>query len=777
MKFGRLQMRILSAVFAAVFIFTATLPVYASGETTDEVTMDNLDQLIQSYASQIKENTTDFYNQYSVACNGIDTLWDTFIATWKVSKATAYYGLSTSKLYAGLLKDFVGWLRDEYFYGYFDNGGKQYNYIAPTALNSSHKKPSSHSNSSHSSGVNISIEESDQFTTNFPIDWSVFGSSNPHDYYWVNNKYDFWQLNFPSWTYTYGDGSTCDTVIRHKNKIFNNNVPSFCYSGSGQNSNYNPVTYYVWRDPDSYSGDIIGFWDLSSGNSSISYYGYHVEGNKIYFDNVGQCNGGWMYLSVKVTDDGRNALYAARANDDNWYYYPTISGKYYRNDLPKTVAGNKYYNFMYGNWIVRCGSKYVIFYNGNFYYLENYNGFTSSNRINDYIPFYDTNELLDMTIIDQEINNYYTIINTADNTTNDLQVLIDLINQYLLDRQNDVDYTDALNDLQEQLLEIQNELNNLSGIATILSSIKKTVKKIDTNVTSIFNRFDSLFTSTGAFALADQLDRLFHHLEATINALPIPTSSSSSPSGDVNFNFGDLDLHLEATLNNFFTMNEEQKNEIAADVQTLKAPFNWVGDVTKNMKSLAGKMVARSAAYAGVGYTSSAYTQEQDPFNTLSFTVSQNSNTGNSSGSMTSGNDHSDVTEENNEEEITVQEEAAAGNSVNENSVNGGGLEAPKIMIHFGNATSEINYGGDAVALDFSWYAPYKPYVDKFIVAFCWAVFLWHLVRTIPGIIGGVDGYVSDISGTITAENIDRRHAKTDAAYTKIGRFHRFRGR
>jgi len=68
--------------------------------------------------------------------------------------------------------------------------------------------------------------------------------------------------------------------------------------------------------------------------------------------------------------------------------------------------------------------------------------------------------------------------------------------------------------------------------------------------------------------------------------------------------------------------------------------------------------------------------------------------------------------------------------------------EPPKIPIHFGNATSKYNWGGDMYILDMSQYAPYKPIGDGIIIFFAWLLFGWHLFKTAPSILSGGNGLV-----------------------------------
>ncbi len=73
--------------------------------------------------------------------------------------------------------------------------------------------------------------------------------------------------------------------------------------------------------------------------------------------------------------------------------------------------------------------------------------------------------------------------------------------------------------------------------------------------------------------------------------------------------------------------------------------------------------------------------------------------------------------------------------------------EPPKITADLSSATSRYDYGTSAVCLDMTWYAPYKPAVDKFLSAVFWLVFVYNTYRNLPNIIRGL-GVASGPSGT-----------------------------
>lgn len=83
-----------------------------------------------------------------------------------------------------------------------------------------------------------------------------------------------------------------------------------------------------------------------------------------------------------------------------------------------------------------------------------------------------------------------------------------------------------------------------------------------------------------------------------------------------------------------------------------------------------------------------------------------------------------------------------------------GSMQVPEITINFGNAEGKYNYGGSAKVLDLSWYARYKPTVDKIIIAFTYIGFIFLLYKRLPDIISG--------AGAITEKGHDIVTGKRD---------------
>lgn len=92
--------------------------------------------------------------------------------------------------------------------------------------------------------------------------------------------------------------------------------------------------------------------------------------------------------------------------------------------------------------------------------------------------------------------------------------------------------------------------------------------------------------------------------------------------------------------------------------------------------------------------------------------------------------------------------------------------EPPVIYIHLEDAQSPhgFDYGDQEVALDLSWYAPYKPKVDFILSGILWAFFLWQLFKRAASIIRGgemVERYTSDIDMGFRGEADDHNTGVT----------------
>ena len=88
---------------------------------------------------------------------------------------------------------------------------------------------------------------------------------------------------------------------------------------------------------------------------------------------------------------------------------------------------------------------------------------------------------------------------------------------------------------------------------------------------------------------------------------------------------------------------------------------------------------------------------------------------------------------------------------------------SPILKIPIGKPTSKkYNFGtGNYIIIDVSWYAQYKDFGDKIILAFAWAFFIWRIFVHLPGIISGAPGVYETGSRAQTIFSL-RRDSKND---------------
>lgn len=79
---------------------------------------------------------------------------------------------------------------------------------------------------------------------------------------------------------------------------------------------------------------------------------------------------------------------------------------------------------------------------------------------------------------------------------------------------------------------------------------------------------------------------------------------------------------------------------------------------------------------------------------------------------------------------------------------------APKLTLNLGS--TKYTESGNYVVLDLSWYAPFKTYGDVVLTGFIYAFFLWRLFLSVPGIINGVSGSVSQVYEVNTGKELKR---------------------
>lgn len=99
--------------------------------------------------------------------------------------------------------------------------------------------------------------------------------------------------------------------------------------------------------------------------------------------------------------------------------------------------------------------------------------------------------------------------------------------------------------------------------------------------------------------------------------------------------------------------------------------------------------------------------------------------------------------------------------------------EPPTLYLDFTKSEDSKYHGaGRVLAIDFSWYAKYKPTGDLVFSSFLWVVFLWYLFKRVPDIISGA-GFIT--RGSINNDN--RSAPKNDSGMVSgSGRYFRHGG-
>lgn len=89
---------------------------------------------------------------------------------------------------------------------------------------------------------------------------------------------------------------------------------------------------------------------------------------------------------------------------------------------------------------------------------------------------------------------------------------------------------------------------------------------------------------------------------------------------------------------------------------------------------------------------------------------------------------------------------------------------SPILKIPVGKSRSEkYNYGiGNYIVIDVSWYAEYKDFGDKVILAFAWAFFIWRIYVLLPGIISGSVGGFFQIRDVYNEFSIKKNYEQLD---------------
>ncbi|MBQ9866771.1 MAG: hypothetical protein IJM34_07100 [Lachnospiraceae bacterium] len=276
-------------------------------------------------------------------------------------------------------------------------------------------------------------------------------------------------------------------------------------------------------------------------------------------------------------------------------------------------------------------------------------------------------------------------------------------------------------DLDQIIIGVFNQYNyyTVSGNSSDYSFDLKTIIDILQDIDNNLNKFS---------------DDFFDYAESVLKKLDIINESIQAiECGDTIFN---------NTYNYFFTLNEEQENDINNRLGAIKLPFSGILGTFSGVSAFLNDIHHHAEQYSsGSGYGSAGDVNGDFLFKS-DLGVSANTPSGNS---VSYGNYVSVPLYD-----IKYVESDIPGPFPEDppEIVGGGGarigdIVAPSIKMDLSEAHSDINYGGEVKVLDLQWYVPYKPTVDKIIVCLCWALFIWHSFKTLPSLINGTNGIVN----------------------------------
>lgn len=225
-------------------------------------------------------------------------------------------------------------------------------------------------------------------------------------------------------------------------------------------------------------------------------------------------------------------------------------------------------------------------------------------------------------------------------------------------------------------------------------------------------------------SIDNNLDDLGDYIMSDMFFQPIINAINNISGGDLIIN--DIDNVFHNTYNYFFTLNDDQKEQINLKIDEMKEPFSWIFNIFKE-----GSLFFNNIREHALAYSSGQRVGSSSPieWHDLGFTISNNTASNLSSYSSPSSN------------YVYVP----VRSNINIDQGGGGGRvgSSPSFYMDFSKAESSVvDYGGAVKVFDFDWYDRYKPGVDKVIVAFAWAFFIWRLIKTAPGLVRGEVGVI-----------------------------------
>lgn len=262
-------------------------------------------------------------------------------------------------------------------------------------------------------------------------------------------------------------------------------------------------------------------------------------------------------------------------------------------------------------------------------------------------------------------------------------------------------------------------------------------KDLDQIIIGVFNQYNYYTVSGNSSDYSFDLKTIIDILQDIDNSINKFSNKFEEYSSSV---IAKLDS-IDNLLRRLVELNEDQQNEIDFQLDQLKLPFTGLIKAFSGLADFLNDIKRHSAQYStGAGFGN---------YDDISF---GDSNYNVSSLSANVASLSYDPTVYSYVPLYGSNEVELLGGSVNENSVSGN-IVPPVFYMDFSLAESDIDYGGKVAAIDFSWYGRYKATVDRLIVSFCWALFAWRAFKTLPSLIGGGDGVVSDFDPYTAKDN------------------------
>ncbi len=294
----------------------------------------------------------------------------------------------------------------------------------------------------------------------------------------------------------------------------------------------------------------------------------------------------------------------------------------------------------------------------------------------------------------------------------DTSLYVTYNNTYLIE--NSVDFNSYIDDINQVMLEVteNQQVSNqllIELINTISEQRNNYVQNDDDTIEDLLNDLKDRLQETIEVHL--EIPDITPDLGGIANALAALLNFLASIIRAI----GDIVSSLLDGLFHLFVPTTDQWAELTLDFDTVMNPFRWI-------RGFLGEGVnAVSTCLFGSNVTD--ITSASDELETVNASVS------------------------------ATRGEPSEHSSSHANIVYDEETGAPKIPVHFSNSSSEyFSNIEDAYIIDMNWYAPFKPVGDVIVVAFCWIMFIWRVIRDLPGIINGTSGITDNNPDSYSGE-------------------------